>query len=304
MTDELIARCELFVENRAVFDRVYRLKERFELSACALYMAAHGNRADEDRLRECRAVLNENTGLLSYMRETSYAAVTLMAVSNDPEAMLERICSAYSALRNRFHRSTSLCLAAMMLAVTSDGSDHAGMVSAAHEQYDCFKQKHRFRMSWHDSALSLLLAMRQVLPGQAADYAETCFRSLRRRPAFRCSWVFAQVLSAHPYNAEGRCDSARELRAALRKTFGRLSFEREIAALFLDIEGSLSVIEDAAAVYDWLRGDKRFSGWHISREERVMLSFLLASPQDAMLYVAASLCIRKHEEQHAAAAAA
>lgn len=303
MNDKLIERCTLFFDDRASMDKAFRLSDCFTVSACAARLASKDIAVEPQRLKELHLLYKREVPALSYLRDVKPIAVALMAASEDPDAVLGKIKAAYRTLRRSFAASDHTALAAIMLTVYCEESEFDSAVSAVRAQYDSFKAKHRFRTDHSNIPACTLLTLKKADPAAAAEEAEECFRLMRSKHKFRCRWTLAQMLTLDPRGAEFKCADVAELRKRLKSERRSLSFYYELASVACLSEELKGSEADALAVFDTLSADRRFNGWRLDNEERLMVSYMLASPSPELFFLAMSGHFEKRAAQAAAAAA-
>lgn len=304
MDDRLIERSVLFTENRDTLDSVFRMADNFIKSCCALSLAADGVSVSEERLREARDIFRYEVGVLAYLRNIGPLVISQMAAADDPTAQLNRVNAAYDALREQFRGSDFLCIAAYLLSRRADEAEYKRLASEAKAQYAQFKAKHRFRMAEYDHPVSLILALNGLDPSAAAEDADACFRLLRNKPAFRCTWALAENLALCPADAPTKSDSMKAFRDRLRGLRRSTSFIHELASLAVFADRWEELYSTATAIDEWLSGNKKFNSWRLEKDERLMLSFMLAEPSDELMALALTGHFRKRHERSSSSSAA
>lgn len=307
MALDVIEKGALFVDNRDAFDAVWRYYDRTAHSFCALIAANRGVRVDESALASYRQYVKENTSFGSGLRSLQCYLAAFMAVSDEPEALVERVKAAYAALKAGLPSKaglTGLWLSALIIGLYSDEKGHYALADGTAAQFFAFRKKHRFRVSSADLPFCTLLALRGISPEAAAEEAETCFKLFREKPRFRAAWQLCELLAKNPAQPKGKCAAARELRLRLREKYRLLDFSHELAAVLADADTLLPAADDAMAVSDWLAEDKRFDWKRVDRDTRLFFAFCLASPDEERVLAAIAAFITKRQQQAAAAAAA
>ena len=304
MDDRLIERSLLFTGNRDTLDRVFHAADNFIKSCCALSLAMDGVEVSEEKLREARSLFRYEVGAFAYLRNIGPLVIARMAAANDPEAELKRINTAYTALKEQFRGSDFLCIAAFLLCRSANEADYQRFVSEAKAQYAQFKAKHRFRVAEYDHPVALIAALRGLDPAATAENADACFRLLRCKPAFRCTWALAENLSLCPGDAAYKSEAMKSLRDELRALRRSTYFSYELASLAFCADRWQELYSAAAAIDGWLSENKKFNAWRVEKDERLMLSFLLAEPSDELMALALTGHFRKRHERSSSASAA
>ena len=101
--------CTDFIEDRDIIRSVFFWDTPTLYPVCAAVFTGSGIRADADRLKRCRDLLKEKTGLFSNFRSTVQPVMLcMMATDDDPEQRLDRSLQVYDALKEHFWTSTYL----------------------------------------------------------------------------------------------------------------------------------------------------------------------------------------------------
>lgn len=259
MKAELLNLCEAFAANRETLRTTFHFEYDALLSVCANIFTARRITATEERLREAKDLLKEETGPFSNFRGTGRLAfISLLAASREPEALLERSLRNYDVLKGRFHRSEFLALGAAILADMEPGDDPERRALAGRSLYERMKEEHRFLTSAEDSVFALLLTFSDKSEDALIAEMEESYRALKER--FSDSNM---AQSASHVLCLGEGGSARRVAALLALFDGFAARERRYGRHYeLPILAALSVLdpEPDAAVDEVLEIDGALAG--------------------------------------------
>ena len=103
MKEALQKLCDDFLVNRDAAKRAFRWDSDYVHPLCANLFCARGKMADEEELRRCRQVINDQTGLFSNFRGNLRPVLAAMLALNDaPEARMEMAQNNYDLLKQEF----------------------------------------------------------------------------------------------------------------------------------------------------------------------------------------------------------
>ena len=92
MNEAMNDKCELLLKNCSAIHRKYFLNDKLLSLMAGLIFASADKEADTDRLKECKKILEKNTGLLSNLRANPELVIlSKMALSDDPEKYFQDV---------------------------------------------------------------------------------------------------------------------------------------------------------------------------------------------------------------------
>jgi len=281
MRETLENRCRSFIESRDAIKSAFRMENSRLYPVCASIFSARGRVADAEALRRCNELLKDSTGIFSNFRGTVRLPVlSLLAVSADPQAALERTLSNYQLLKSHFFTSEYLALVAALMADAP--ADRANEIMARGRQiYNLMKREHPLLTSSEDSVFAVLLAQSEKSDEYLIADMEDCYTRLKTRfHSSNAVQAAAQVLTL----AEGApIEKAARMIAlydALYRAGRRYGREHELAVLSalsilpISIDGAMADMLDIDA---FLARQQGYGFWGADKRTRLMHAAILAA---------------------------
>ena len=92
MNNALDQKCDLLIRNCSEIHRIYFLNDKLLALMASLIFTSVDKEADTQRLKECKKILEKNTGLLSNLRANPELVIlSKMALSDDPENLPQNV---------------------------------------------------------------------------------------------------------------------------------------------------------------------------------------------------------------------
>lgn len=280
MRDTLQNRCELFVENRDIIKSAFGWENSYLYPLCASLYAVQNRAADAAAMKESRELLKSRTGIFSNFRGTSkMASVTMLALSPDPEDMLDRMLRVYTKLKELFWGSEYLTVAAATIAGMAEPDQYDQISRATRAIYNRMKDAHPFLTSGEDSAFAALLAMSGLDDTQIEQEMERCYVILK--PSFfsgNAVQSLSHVLALGEAPADKKCRKAIELFEHLKERGYKYGTSYELATLgvlaLLDTD-VVTLAGDIMEVDDYLKAKKGFGAFGVGARQRLMYAGMM-----------------------------
>lgn len=282
MRTSLSRLCTDFIEDRDIIRSVFFWDTPTLYPVCAAVFTGSGTRADADRLKRCRDLLKEKTGLFSNFRSTVHPVMLcMMATDDDPEQRLDRSLQVYDALKEHFWTSTYLPVASMMAASSVPPEQYAELAARTRRLYERMKQDHPFLTSSEDSVFAAMLALSDKSDDALLEEAERCYQLLK--PKFfsgNAVQSLSHVLALADGRAEEKCDAVLSLFEALKARGRKYGTDYELATL--GVLATLpvpqeSMVEDILEVDEFLSRQKGYGLLGISKPQRLMQAGMLVT---------------------------
>lgn len=277
MKQQTQSRLELFAKNTQKIKKDFIWKNTLIKRLAALLYAAENKKIDCEAIRDCHNHIKKNTGLFSSFRGNSAISIaTMLSLSDDKNARLMGTLNVYDLLKKvHFRASDYLAVAAYQIAAHAKPSDYLQIAQRAKAFYDGMKQKHRFLTGQDDTIFAAMLGLSDVELSTGLARMEQLYDDLK--PAFisgTAVQALAQVLvlSGKSMELETR---VLELRDAFRARGIRLDKVYTLSSLGIlsllpsDIE---TIVCDVADSYKFLRTQKGFGSWTVTKQELLLLS--------------------------------
>ena len=169
---------EQFVSAQKTISKVQPLLSMYAYPVCAELFVERGMEPDLRTMKKCERILIKKAGLFSDFSGTSaLVIISLLSMSEDPEAMYDRLKDARDLVRRYFPAVPDyVALAAIVLNEEEDQSRWEEITRQAADIYNGLKKKHRILTSGGDILLSLLLVRsgkeREAVTAEAKACAE------------------------------------------------------------------------------------------------------------------------------------
>ncbi|NLO37057.1 MAG: DUF4003 family protein [Clostridiaceae bacterium] len=282
MTRPNQARIDLFVAStQRLKGRFIWHNDTFKRLAALLY-AADNRIADSDAIQASLQLIKGSTGPFSALRgQTALVLAAMLARHPDPRQLLSATQRAYAELRAcRFGASDYLAVAACQIAGRTRPETVGQAVERTRAFYDGLKDRHFFLTGADDIIYTAMLGLSEIGITAGLERVEDCYSDLK--PYFRSGnavLALAQVLALGDDRPK-ILPRVLALRDALR-TYGlKLDQTGTLAAfgvLAILPADEMTLAGQVRAADDDLRGRKGFSGWSVTRQERLLLAVSLAA---------------------------
>lgn len=275
--------CDQFIANRQAIKAVFPWDNSALYPVCANIFCARGMEADEDRLRQCKAIVKEQSGFFSPFRNTPrLPVISLMAVQEDPDAYFAKAMRCYRALKEQFFSSSSLDLA-LAAALLADQPEEiwAEKAQRGRTLYRRMKKEHPFLTGSEDSIFAVLLSMSDRDDDTLIRSMEQCYQLLKTRFFSRNDVQSAShVLTLAPGDVEEHAQRTIELYDAILAAGGKYSRGYALSTLAATAvlpEDIATLTADLMDVDAFLSRQKSYGFWGFDKRTRMMHAALIVS---------------------------
>ncbi|AIQ50705.1 DUF4003 family protein [Paenibacillus sp. FSL R7-0331] len=282
MKEHFAARLDLFVQNNQQIKKAFAWKSGQINRLAALLYTVENKAADLDAIRDSSELIKSSTGLFSTFRgNLSVCIAALLSLSGDRKTQLSDTLAVYELLKERKLRASDyLVAAAYQIAAHSAFDQHQRMADRTRQFYDSMKEYHRFLTGQDDYIFSAMLALSDLEPEQGAARMEQLYTELK--PEFLSGNSVQALTQVLALGAETPGAAARVL--ALRDAFRSrgLRMDREYTLSSLGVLSLLpaddeTLVQDISDTHDYLRTQKGFGSWSVTKQELLLLSAALVS---------------------------
>lgn len=282
MRTSLAALCSKFIENRDVVKSTFFWDSSYMYPICAAIITDKGMCADSERLRSCKEILKQQTGVFSNFRSTAkLAMIAMMSVDSNPAGKLSNACSVYGKLKEHFWRSQYLPVTSMIIADMVDPGYYTEMAAHTRHIYELMKKEHPLLTSNEDSVYAALLALSKQSDQRIVAETESCYRLLK--PEFfsgNAVQSLSHVLALCEGRTEDKCKATVDLFYALKARGYKYGTEYELATLgvlaMLPADRD-AVIADMIEVDSFLATQKGYGIFGLGRKQRLMHAGMLVA---------------------------
>lgn len=284
MEQQHAARVELFVSNTQIIKKSFKWQNPMMHRLAALLYAGENKTADGEAIRQSHDLMKQNTNLFSVFRGNSAISIAAMlSLTTDQESKLSDTLHVYDLMKQiKFRTSDFLAVAAYQIAAQAAPDQFQYTVERAKAFYDQMKAKHRFLTGQDDYIFAAMLALSDLDVESGVARMEQLYRELK--PEFspgNSVQALTQVLVLGDGNPES---SARvlALQEAFRKRSIRLDKTYTLSSLgvlsLLPVHQD-TLVDQVQETFDWLRDQKGFGAWSITKQELLLFSSALVAVQ-------------------------
>lgn len=283
MKEQYSARLELFAHNAQRIKKEFVWQNAMVNRLAALLYTAENKVADGGAIRESFELIKKNTGLFSSFRGTSAISIAaLLSLSTDRQTQLAHTLAVYDMMKNtKFRASDYLVVAAYQIAANAAPDQFMHTVERAKAFYDGMKAHHRFLTGQDDYIYAAMLALSDIEIHSGVESMEKLYVALK--PEFFLSGNSVQALAQVLVLGDETSDTAArllQLRDAFRSEGIRLDKEYTLPSLgvlsLLPRDGK-TLVSDVSHTYEFMRTQKGFGNWSISKQELLLLSAALVA---------------------------
>jgi len=280
MRETLQQRCNLFIQNRDAIKAAFKWENTYIYPLCASIYSSRGIKVNADKMKACKGLLKDKTGVFSNFGGTGkMAAVTKLSLAANPEGQMDRMLSVYKDLKEVFWGSEFLAVTAAIITEMAEPGQYKRITKRTRTIYEHMKKAHPFLTGSEDSAFAALLAMSELDDIHITEDMERCYKILA--PSFFSKDAvqsLSHVLALGEDSPEHKCQKVMELFDYLKAQGHKYGTNYELSTL-----GVLAMMEvdvqtlagDIMAVDDFLEGQIGFGAFGIGAKQRRMYAGML-----------------------------
>ena len=242
MRESLQNYCDLFIANRDVVRDTFSMASNYLVPVSANMLTGKGITADAERLKACRKIIKENTGVFSSFRGNAELAMIIeLAASEDPAQKFDRILKIYDTLKRDFYGSAYLTIVASVMADMMPTGDVTYYVTRGRNLYNRMKKEHPFLTSAEDSIFAVLMAFSEKNDDMLIDEMEKCYNRLRKSLGSEknATQSLSHVLALVEGDWNAKCAKVENIFFGLQNAGRKYSRYYEVAVL-----GSAGIMEE------------------------------------------------------------
>ena len=317
MRDDLLNFCEDFIVYRDRIDEVYGMFKNYrEASVGAFLFMARNQEPNEEMISLCHTILKQKTSIFSNFRgyiEISY--ICSMAMSDDPERLLNLALAAYDALKRNFSSSPYLSVLAMFMANEIPADQFYDLSERSREIYLRLNKYHRILTDSNDICNCGLLAASGMDIDEIVFETEAAYDYLSHQFFMYKDALhnISEVLVLCYGNWKNKCDRLIGLYNMLLEK--DIKFPRSMEFVCLAIlansgMGNEELVRDFMTVDDFLLRQKGYGIFGRSKAERyshvvmILAAYTMSANHELILAVVTAVLNQMIQEQAAASAAA
>ncbi|MEL7623356.1 MAG: DUF4003 family protein [Clostridiales bacterium] len=271
------SRLELFADNAQIIKKEFTWQNTLTKRLAALLYAQEGRRVDCEAIRQCHALMKQNTGAFSAFRgNMALCIAALLSLSPNPQQIFSETLKVYDLLKGvKFRASDFLVVAAYQVAVQADASDYENVVTRARSFYDGMKARHFFYTGQDDYIFAAMLGLTDLEVTEGAARIEQLYSRLKGEFSSKNSvQALAQVLVLGNSD-DSATDRLLSLRNDLRMR--RIKLDKAYTLPVLGILALLPVeidriVRDIGTAQNTLRAQKGFGVLSVTTQELLLFA--------------------------------
>ncbi len=243
----------------------------------ALLYAAEGRPVDSEAIRAAYDCIKQNTGIFSSFRgNLTICLATMLSLAPDMHRQLDNALAVYDMLKaRRFWASDYLVMAAYQIAAHKSESEFEATADRMRGFYDGMKAQHFMLTGQDDYIFAAMLGVSGLNVDAGVAQMEQLYRQLKP-----LGWLGNATQSlTQTLVLGGDVEQAASRVPALRDAFRQqsLRLDREYTMSSLGVLAMLpsdsnTIVEAVSDAYHYLRGQKGFGKWTMTKQELLLLA--------------------------------
>ncbi|MDF2677263.1 MAG: hypothetical protein K0Q97_1581 [Bacillota bacterium] len=284
MMDSLKQRCKLFIQNRDIMKDNFKWDNSLMYPLCASIYTDKELEIDSNKVRMCKELIKDYTGIFSNFRSVPYLALTTMlSLEENPNMKFKEILKIYDVLKQEFHSSTYLPISAFVIADIAENQDYEKIVKKSKDIFLKMKKEHPFLTSGEDCGFAVITALSDLSPDAAISEMERCYGRLKSR-FFSANAVqsLSHTLAMGEEEVKKKCDKVTYIFDELKERNCKFGTGIELSVLGLlamITDDTDKIINDIIDVNEYLLSFKGFGAMGIGKTQRIMYAAILVSQE-------------------------
>lgn len=280
MKPELQNRCELFTENKTKMEKMGGLEFASVYMVSSNMYTAKNLPVDTDRIKDCRKILKEKTGVFSAFRgNVTLPLACMLAQDADPGNKMDRAATLYGKLRDEFSASEYLPLAAMVLTDLVSDDEAETYIKRGKAIYKRMKEEHPFMTGGDDSVFAVMLAFSKKTDEEIIREMEQVYHALKDSGfGGHTSLNASRVLALTDCDSLDNCGKLKKVFDSLAASGRKYGKDYELGALAglvsLPVPAE-TLVEEILEVDAYLSTQKGYGVFGYSKKERLMQAVMI-----------------------------
>lgn len=285
MKESIKNKVDLLIANKENIEKQFKWGYSIMNIAAALVFTGAGKEADIERLKECKKILEKNTGALSSFQANSAAViVSKMALSDNPEQYIKNVKAIYDVLNKKHVIDNPYLIQGAICIYEAGRMNDTEMLAAKYrELYKKMEKKHPILTSSEDIIYVVLLAMTDKDVDTIFNEIEDCYEYLKKDVKLKVGnnelQGLGEILALTDGNIREKCDKVVNLYNTILAhgvKWGKEYNEFGSLGTLIDINADNDVlVNEIVEVSDYLKSCKGFGGWSLDTKQRQMFSAML-----------------------------
>jgi len=284
MTNTLKQRCELFVKNRDIMKNNFKWDNSMLHPLCASLYTEKTLEVDAFKIKMCKEIIKNNTGIFSNFKSTPFLALaTMLSFDENPEGKMQEILKIYEILKKEFRSSVYLPLSAFVISDMVEAFDYERVAKKAKDIYEKMKNEHPFLTSGEDCGFAVMIAMSNLSAHDAIEEMEKCYELLRSM-FFSANAVqsISHTLALGEEDAKKKCNKVIDIFEKLKNKNCKYGTGVELSVLgmlAMTTDNIYQLTNDISEVNEFLLSCKGFGALSIGKTQRIMYAAILVAQE-------------------------
>lgn len=183
MTNELLARCELFASNLEMMKKNFRWESSQLYAICANIYTDRGIELNPKRIKAAKEIIRCSTNMFSNFRRVSITVplATLLSMEKFPSKTFEQVRQVYDVLKELFSPSAYLTLAAYIIVKNAEPDDYQRIAKKSRLTFDMIKKSHFFLTSSVNCVTAVVFALNCTNETDVIAKSDECFEIMKQK---------------------------------------------------------------------------------------------------------------------------
>ena len=286
MNEAINEKCELLLKNSSAIRNKYFFDDAHMCLIAGLIFTSADKEVDTEKLKECKKLLEKNTGLLSNLRANPKLVVlSKMALSDDPEQYINNVSEVYKKIHGGKQLETSyMALAATLICDLGRQDEAEDLVVKAEQIRSLMDKDHPVLTASEDTSFIMLLALTEKSPERIVSDIEEAYDYLKNTCKLKSSsnaiQGLSEVLAVSYGDTKDKCDKVVRIFNTFTERKAKFGSDNELIVIGslinvdLDTDTLVNEILDAEVC---LKGLKGFKDSEMDRKKRMMYAAMLVS---------------------------
>lgn len=286
MNEALSEKCELLIKNCTAIHRKYFINDKLLSLMASLIFTSADMEADTDKLKECRKILDKNTGLLSNLRANpKLVLLSKMALSDDPEEYINNVSEVYKKIHQGKQLETSyMALAAMLICDFGRQDEAEELVAKAEQIRSQMNKEHPILTDSEDISFIMLLALTKKSVDKIISDIDEAYEYLDKTCKVRVSanalQGLCEVLAVSYGDTREKCDKVVRIFNAFSEHGTKFGTDSECIVLgsLIDVNTDTdTLVKEILEAEVRLADLKGFKESEMDRKKRMMYASMLVA---------------------------
>lgn len=286
MNEALSEKCELLIKNCTAIHRKYFINDKLLSLMASLIFTSADMEADTDKLKECRKILDKNTGLLSNLRANpKLVLLSKMALSDDPEEYINNVSEVYKKIHQGKQLETSyMALAAMLICDFGRQDEAEDLVAKAEQIRSQMNKEHPILTDSEDISFIMLLALTEKSVDKIISDIDEAYEYLDKTCKVRVSanalQGLCEVLAVSYGDTREKCDKVVRIFNAFSEHGTKFGTDSECIVLgsLIDVNTDTdTLVKEILEAEVRLADLKGFKESEMDRKKRMMYASMLVA---------------------------